>query len=131
MTQSEIEFSRSPSSKLPFSPAVRVGNVLYLSGALGNVPGKMEVVPRGIAAETRQMMQNIANTLEQNGLSFNDVFKCQVFLADMNLADEVVRHSRQQLHLVGSDHDLDAANGKLRGPAAESLGIAEGGHPLR
>jgi len=85
MTQSEIEFIRNPNSKLPFSPAVRVGDVLYLSGALGNVPGKMEVVPGGIQAETRQMMRNIANTLEQNGLSFNDVFKCQVFLKDMAL----------------------------------------------
>ena len=68
---------------LPFSDAVQVGDVLYLSGALGNVPGKMELVPGGIDAETRQMFQNIARTLEQNGLSFDDVFKCQVFLADM------------------------------------------------
>jgi 2-iminobutanoate/2-iminopropanoate deaminase len=68
---------------LPFSDAVRVGDVIYLSGAMGNVPGKMELVPGGIEAETRQMFQNIARTLEQIGLSFDDVFKCQVFLADM------------------------------------------------
>ena len=68
---------------LPFSDAVRVGDVLYLSGAMGNVPGKMALVPGGIEAETRQMFENIARTLEQNGLSFDDVFKCQVFLADM------------------------------------------------
>jgi reactive intermediate/imine deaminase len=68
---------------LPFSDAVRVGDVVYLSGALGNVPGKMELAPGGIEAETRQMFENIARTLEQNGLSFDDVFKCQVFLADM------------------------------------------------
>ncbi|MGN6514908.1 MAG: RidA family protein [Rhizomicrobium sp.] len=68
---------------LPFSDAVHVGDVMYFSGALGNVPGKMELVAGGIEAETRQMFQNIARTLEQNGLSFDDVFKCQVFLADM------------------------------------------------
>ena len=68
---------------LPFSDAVRVGDVMYFSGALGNVPGKMELVAGGIEAETRQMFQNLARTLEQNGLSFDDVFKCQVFLADM------------------------------------------------
>lgn len=68
---------------LPFSDAVRVGDVMYFSGALGSVPGKMELVAGGIEAETRQMFQNIARTLEQNGLSFDDVFKCQVFLADM------------------------------------------------
>jgi len=38
-------------AKLPFSQAVRVGDVLYLSGALGNVSGKMELVPGGIEAE--------------------------------------------------------------------------------
>ena len=81
-----LKFIRSRGSidaGLPFSDAVRVGDVLYLSGAMGNVPGKMALVPGGIEAETRQMFENIARTLEQNGLSFDDVFKCQVFLADM------------------------------------------------
>ena len=68
---------------LPFSDAVRVGDVMYFSGSLGNMPGKMQLVPGGIEAETRQMFENIARGLEQNGLSFDDVFKCQVFLADM------------------------------------------------
>ena len=72
------------SANLPFSDAVKVGDFFYLSGALGNVPGKMEIVPGGIEAETRQTMQNIARTLEQNGLSFDNIFKCTVFLADMS-----------------------------------------------
>lgn len=83
-----LEFIRSHGNKaagLPFSDAARVGNLFYLSGALGNVPGKMEIVAGGIEAETRQTMQNIARTLEQNGLSFDDVFKCTVFLTDMKL----------------------------------------------
>jgi reactive intermediate/imine deaminase len=82
------QFIRSHGNKaagLPFSDAVRVGDHLYLSGALGAEPGTMKVVPGGIEAETRQTMQNIARTLEQNGLSFDDVFKCTVFLADMKL----------------------------------------------
>jgi reactive intermediate/imine deaminase len=81
-----LKFIRSRGSidaGLPFSDAVRVGDVLYLSGAMGNIPGKMELAKGGIEAETRQMFENIARTLEQNGLSFDDVFKCQVFLADM------------------------------------------------
>jgi reactive intermediate/imine deaminase len=82
-----LKFIRSRGSidaGLPFSDAVRAGDVLYLSGALGNVPGKMELVGGGIAGETRQMMQNIARTLEQNDLDFDAVFKCTVMLADMN-----------------------------------------------
>ena len=69
---------------LPFSDAVRVGDVLYLSGALGNVPGKLELVPGGIEAETRQTMENIARVLRAHNLSFVDVFKCTVMLADIS-----------------------------------------------
>ena len=71
-------------AKLPFSQAVQVGDVLYLSGALGNKPGTREVVAGGIAAETRQTMDNIAVVLKANGLTFDDVFKCTVMLADMD-----------------------------------------------
>jgi 2-iminobutanoate/2-iminopropanoate deaminase len=69
---------------LPFSDAVRAGGILYLSGQLGNQPGTMTLAPGGIAAETRQMMTNIARVLEQNELSFDDVFKCTVMLGDMS-----------------------------------------------
>jgi 2-iminobutanoate/2-iminopropanoate deaminase len=69
---------------LPFSDAVRVGDVLYLSGQLGNVPGKMELASGGIEGETRQMMENIARVLNANGLSFDDVFKCLVMMKDMS-----------------------------------------------
>ena len=41
-------------AKLPFSHAVRVGDILYLSGALGNVRGTRALVPGGIETETRQ-----------------------------------------------------------------------------
>ncbi len=81
-----MKFLSSPATKaagLPFSEAVQVGEVLYLSGQLGNVPGKMELVPGGIEAETHQMMANIARVLAANGLSFDHVFKCTVMLADM------------------------------------------------
>lgn len=82
-----LTFIQSRATKdvgLPFSDAVRAGDILYLSGQLGNEPGTTNLVPGGIAAETRQMMTNIARVLEQNGLSFDDVFKCLVMLADMD-----------------------------------------------
>lgn len=69
---------------LPFSQAVRVGDVLYLSGSLGNVPGKMELVPGGMEAETRQTMENIRAVLTANGLTFDNVFKATVMLVDMS-----------------------------------------------
>jgi reactive intermediate/imine deaminase len=82
-----MQFINTPTAKaakLPFSQAVRVGDVLYLSGALGNVPGKMELVSGGMEAETRQMMENIGAVLKENGLTFDDVFKCLVMMSDMS-----------------------------------------------
>jgi 2-iminobutanoate/2-iminopropanoate deaminase len=81
-----MRFYTSPdaaAAKLPFSQAVQVGDVLYLSGALGHKPGTREVVAGGIEAETRQTMENIGAVLKANGLAFDDVFKCTVMLADM------------------------------------------------
>lgn len=68
---------------LPFSDAVRVGDIICLSGQIGAIPGTMELAPGGIEPETRQMMENIARILNANGLSFDDIFKCTVMMADM------------------------------------------------
>lgn len=67
---------------LPFSPAVRVGNVLYLSGQIGT-DSTMRLVPGGIQAETRQTMANIRDVLERTGSSLDRVAKCTVMMADM------------------------------------------------
>jgi len=68
---------------LPFSEAVRVGNLLYLSGQIGAKPGTLELVPGGIQAETRQTMLNIRDALQRHGSSLDKVVKCTVFLARM------------------------------------------------
>ena len=81
-----MEFHRSTSfhaAGLPFSESVRVGDVLYLSGSLGNEPGTKMLVSGGLEAETHQTMRNIAHVLVTHGLTFDDVFKVQVMLADM------------------------------------------------
>ena len=66
---------------LPFSSAVRVGDTLYLSGDIGVKDGQL--VPGGIAAETRQTMEKIKATLAHFGADMDAIVKCQVFLADM------------------------------------------------
>lgn len=68
---------------LPFSSAVRVGNLLFLSGQIGVKPGTRELVPGGIEAETRQTMENIKRVLAYAGSSLDRVVKCTIFLADM------------------------------------------------
>lgn len=74
----------------PFSPAVRVGNMLYLSGQIG-VPSASAnaVVPGGIEAETRQTLENIKDVLEKTGSSMDRVVKCTVMLADMREWDRM------------------------------------------
>jgi reactive intermediate/imine deaminase len=82
----EVEFLNAPGTEdldLPFSEAVRVGDMLYLSGQVGNVPGTWELVPGGITGETRQVMDNIGAVLERHGSSYERVVKCTVFLADI------------------------------------------------
>lgn len=81
-----MKFINSPAAqalKLPFSQAVQVGDVLYLSGQIGNRPGTLELAPGGMEAEARQTMENIGVVLKENGLTFADVFKVTVMMADM------------------------------------------------
>ena len=68
---------------LPFSEAVRAGNILYLSGQIGVKPGTMELVPGGMEAEARQTMENIGEVLAHYGADFSNIAKCTVMLADM------------------------------------------------
>ena len=71
-------------SPLPvFSPAVRSGNLVFLSGQLGLKPGTFELVPGGIQAETEQTLKGIRRLLGEIGLEMTDVVKCTVFLADI------------------------------------------------
>ncbi len=82
--QPEVEhFSSNPDMQLPFSDAVRVGNMLYLSGKIGNIPGTRQLAEGGIRGETRQALENIKASLEKYGSSLEEVVKCTVFLADI------------------------------------------------
>lgn len=67
----------------PFSPAVRVGNLVFVSGTLGTVGTGMTLVPGGISAETKQVMENIKRTLAAAGLGMDRLVKCTAFLADL------------------------------------------------
>lgn len=68
---------------LPFSDAVRVGRMIYVSGQIGLAPGASEIVAGGIGPETRQTLENIRTILETHGSSMDRVVKCTVMLADI------------------------------------------------
>jgi len=77
-------YAVSADMQLPFSEAVRVGHMLYLSGQLGFDATTSKLVEGGITAETRKTLENIKATLEKHGSSMAEVVKCTVFLADIN-----------------------------------------------
>jgi reactive intermediate/imine deaminase len=68
---------------LPFSEAVAVGNLLFLSGQIGTIPGQMKLVAGDIQAQTQQTMKNIFSVLEKYGSNANKIVKCTIFLDDI------------------------------------------------
>lgn len=78
----ELEFYPSPRPNALFSPAVRVGNLLFLSGQIGTDTAN-RLVAGGLQAEARQALNNVKATLERYGSSMDRVAKCTVFLADI------------------------------------------------
>ena len=82
----DVAYLQAPGTEdmnLPFSSAVRVDNMLYLSGSIGLVPGTQQLAEGGIQGETRQVLENISQTLQTFGSSMDKVVKCTVFLADI------------------------------------------------
>lgn len=73
----------SAPSGLPFSEAVRVDNILYLSGQIGVKPGENKLVDDTMEGQAKQTLENIGATLKKVGLGYDDVFKCTVMLRDM------------------------------------------------
>jgi 2-iminobutanoate/2-iminopropanoate deaminase len=70
-------------SGLPFSEGMTAGNLIFLSGQLGTLPGKLELNNKTAEDEFRQVMENVFTTLRANGLEARNVVKCLVMLADM------------------------------------------------
>lgn len=82
-----VQFYPSPDpalATLPFSEAVRVGDLLFLSGQIGSKPGTLGLVPGGFAPEAKQALENIRLILQRHGSSPVHVVKCTVFLADLH-----------------------------------------------
>jgi len=67
----------------PYSPAVRAGGFIYVSGQVPIDPVTNTPVTGDVQAETRQVLTNVRRILEGCGASLADVVKCCVFLADV------------------------------------------------
>ncbi len=69
---------------LPFSGAVWVGDLLFVSGSLGLVDGRP---PNDAAEEARLVMESIKNTVEEAGITMDDLVSVQVFCSNVDLYD--------------------------------------------
>ena len=109
----------SAARSLPFSEAVRVGDLLYLSGQIGVTPGSHTLVPGGLEPEATQALANIRAVLERHGSSLDRVVKCTVFLAD--IADWPAFNTiyRQTFHAPYPARSAFAASGLALGARVE------------
>jgi 2-iminobutanoate/2-iminopropanoate deaminase len=74
----------APSAIGPYSPAIRAGNLLFVSGQVPMNPATGTLVDGDISAQTEQVMRNLGALLKAAGAGFEHVVKTTVFLADMN-----------------------------------------------
>ena len=83
-SDTDVEWLNAPGNEgRPFSSAVRVDKLLFVSGAIGYDVDSGALVEGGIQPETKKTLENIAETLEMFGSSMDKVVKCTVFLADI------------------------------------------------
>ena len=104
---------------LPFSEAVRVGDLLYLSGQIGVAPGSLTLVPGGLEPEATQALANIKGVLERHGASLDRVVKCTVFLADIRDWPAFNTIYRQAFHAPYPARSAFAASGLALGARVE------------
>ena len=74
----------APNPAGAYSPALRVGQLLFLSGQIPIDPKTGQLVTGDAAAHARRAMDNLGALLKAAGLSFANVVRTTVFLADMN-----------------------------------------------
>lgn len=75
---------RAPKAIGPYSQAVLMGNIIITSGQIPIVPSTGEIVEGGIIEQTKQVLENIKNLLEDSGSMMSYVLKSTIFIKDMN-----------------------------------------------
>ncbi len=79
-----VSTENAPGAIGPYSQAVKVGNLVFLSGQIPIDPETGEFVSEDVAEQTKQVLHNLSAVLDASGASLDSVVKTTVFLADMN-----------------------------------------------
>ena len=83
MKKEIIYTKNAPEPIGPYNQAVKIGKILYVSGQIPLIPGKMELVNNDLEKETIQVMNNIEAILLKANMTFSNVAKTTIFLSDM------------------------------------------------
>ena len=119
----QVEFMPVARPGAVFSPAVRVGNILFLSGQIGTDTAS-KLVAGGIQLEARQALNNIRTTVEKYGSSMDKVVKCTVFLADIRDYNDFNEIYASYFHAHKPARSAMAASGLALGARVEIECIA-------
>ena len=91
-----VHTERAPAAIGPYSQAIVVDGLVFCSGQIALDPRSGEIIEGDVAAQTDQVLRNLAAVLEEAGSSMSSVIKTTVFLADMNdfaaMNDVYARH---------------------------------------
>src|ERR1700722_13219433 len=83
MTKQGIYTAIGPVANAPYTPGVRVGNLVFVSGQVPLDPATSMIVEGGFEEQVRQCLRNLAEILKQEHLGLDDVVKTTVFLSDL------------------------------------------------
>ena len=85
MEKKIINTSAAPAPIGPYSQAVQVGNILFVSGQIAINPATESIEATDIISETHQALHNIKAILAEAQMDFNNIIKTTIFLTDMSL----------------------------------------------
>ncbi|SEO17452.1 2-iminobutanoate/2-iminopropanoate deaminase [Amphibacillus marinus] len=84
MSRKAVETNKAPQAIGPYSQAIDLGDLVFVSGQIPLNPETMEIVEGDIKQQTIQVMKNLSAVLAEAGLSFDHVAKFTIYLTDMN-----------------------------------------------
>ena len=84
MEKMVISTNNAPAAIGPYSQAIKMGNLVFVSGQIPIIPKTGEILLGDIRLQTRQVLENLKNILEAAGSSLDNVVKTTVFMKDLH-----------------------------------------------